>query len=81
MDEQDEDFVWVRCRSTEDSLSKWLGGSEPLECLGVCIADDLEEVRSNSGQLVLGCGSEEGRECVEIRHFVPFRITVDRDCQ
>ena len=60
MDEQVENFIWVRCRSAKDALAKWLGGSEPLECLGVCIADDLENLRSNSGQLVLGRDSEEG---------------------
>ena len=79
MDEQVEDFIWVRCRSAEDALAKWLGRSEPLKCLRVCIADDLEKLRSNSGQLVLGRDSEEGRECVEIRRFVPLRVTADRD--
>ena len=52
--------------STEDALSKWLGRSEPLKSFWVRVMDDLEQLRSDSRQVVLGCYSEEGRECGEI---------------
>jgi len=39
--------------------------------------DDIEDPGSDSRHLVLCRDSEDGRECREIRHFVPFRESVD----
>ena len=50
----------MRSRSAEDTFSKWLGRSEPLKGLWVCIADDLEQPGSDGRQLILCCDSEEG---------------------
>jgi hypothetical protein len=68
----------VRSRSAEDALSKWLGRSEPLKSLWVRITDDLEYPEIGQRASRTCRDSEEGRECGEIWHFIPFRESVGR---
>ena len=72
LDEEVEDLVRVRSPSAEDALSKRLGRPESLKGLWVRVADDLEDLRSDSRHLVLPRDAEEGRKCSEIWYRVPF---------
>ena len=72
LDKEVKNFIRVGSWSTEDAFSNWLGRSQPLKCLWICITNDLEYLRSDSGHLILCGDSEQGRECGEIRYFIPF---------
>ena len=84
LEEEVEDLIRVRSRSAENALSKRFGRGQPLKYikgLWVCITDDVEYLRPDTGYLVLCRDSEKGRECGEIRYFVWFGESVDRDDQ
>ena len=81
LNKQAEDLVRVRGLSAENTLSNLFGRYEPLEGLRVCITDDAEDSRSDSRHFILCRDSEEGGECGEIRHSVPFRESVGGESQ
>ena len=71
----------MRSRTAEDALSKRLGRDQLFKNLRVRIAHNVEHLGPDGGYLVLCCDLEEGRECGEIRYFVPLGESVDRDGQ
>ena len=78
LDEEVEDLIWMRGSTAEDALAKRFGRSQSLKGLWVRVADDVEHLRLDGRHLVLCRSSEEGRECGEIRDFIPFRESIDR---
>ena len=76
LDEEVEDLIRVGSWSIEDVLSKRFGRDQALEVLWVCIANDVEHLRPDTGYLILCRDLEERRECGEIECFVRFGESV-----
>ena len=59
LDEEVEDLIRVGSWSVEDVLSKRFGRDQALEVLWVCIANDVEHLRPDTGYLILCRDLEE----------------------